>query len=877
MLAVAYYLLKVIICSGILYGYYRLALHNKVFHAWNRFYLLSAVAISLLLPLVSINILHPVTEQEGSVVKLLNVVTTGDAYVHEASYDFSLTSEQLALTAYVLVSFFFLTWMLKTILDLRKLIKQHQVQKIENIHFVNTEAQGTPFSFFRYIFWNRSIDPDSETGKKIFMHELVHVHEKHSADRVFMNLVLSLFWCNPFFWLIRREMNMIHEFIADSKSVEGYDRSSFAAMILQAAYPQHSFGLTSSFFTSSIKRRLMMLTKMENKKVSYFTRVLVLPLITFVFMAFALKIQKQEAEKNQNISFNKTFNIVIDAGHGGQDKGARSAKGVYEKDIALALAKKVAALNSNPNINIILSRDNDVFNNVTEKVNFAVQQQPDLFISLHLAADSKYSNTGKGFEIYLSRNMDTAAAHRQKARLLASIVTEEIEKTYKISKEIKQRKHQAISVLDAEQINYPAILVECGYITDSKDANFIGNEGNQEKIARNILKSIERYAQAMETGKISFAEPTIEKDLIIVSATKIDVKNFFNRAGNQKNPLLVVNGKETKELPASGIFEATSPDGTLDGIFYPKNNAKAIAKYGEAARFGAIIIEEVIKPSAQTKEKTLVPAPVTFTAISDTGKITFNAVETKQQIKQQKDTIPSKVATVDITKEGTHVIVIYENGKAERITKEEAVKRKLVAQEPPVGLSFRNNNGSGSTIPDDVLLFLDGKEITKEEFGTINQNEIASMHVWKGVDAVEKFGEKGRKGVIEIETKAYYSKALGEIRIIAFRQDSRWDKTETEPQFPGGEGAWSKHISRSMNQHIDALQKDKQQGTCIVQFNIDTDGSISKVEALTMKNSKLAEVAIEAVEKGPKWIPGTKQGKQVRASHTQAVTFRFGD
>ncbi len=221
MLAVAYYVLKVIICSGILYGYYRMALHNKVLYRWNRFYLLCGCQ-SLSFPLIKISIWHNPSDDDGQVIKLLNVVTTGDEMVFEASRNgaFHLTGEQGVLLVYVLVSLVFLFILVKTLFNLNKLVKQHQVQKIEQINFVIRKLQEPLFSFFRYIFWNHHIDVNSSTGKKIFLHELAHVKEKHSADRLFMNIVLIFFWCNPFFWLMRREMNMIHEFIADSKAVE---------------------------------------------------------------------------------------------------------------------------------------------------------------------------------------------------------------------------------------------------------------------------------------------------------------------------------------------------------------------------------------------------------------------------------------------------------------------------------------------------------------------------------------------------------------------------------------------------------------------------------------------------------------------------------
>jgi beta-lactamase regulating signal transducer with metallopeptidase domain len=93
---------------------------------------------------------------------------------------------------------------------------------------------------------------------------MVHVEEKHSVDKLFMQLVLIFCWCNPFFWLIRKELHAIHEFIADQKSVDQQDTAAFASMILQAAYPKHYPALVNPFFQTSIKRRIIMLTKLQN-------------------------------------------------------------------------------------------------------------------------------------------------------------------------------------------------------------------------------------------------------------------------------------------------------------------------------------------------------------------------------------------------------------------------------------------------------------------------------------------------------------------------------------------------------------------------------------------------------------------------------------
>ena len=77
MIAFTYYLLKVIICSGILYGYYLLALRNRIFHHWNRYYLLATILLSLLLPLISIPIIREAKQAPNEAVRMLEIVTTG--------------------------------------------------------------------------------------------------------------------------------------------------------------------------------------------------------------------------------------------------------------------------------------------------------------------------------------------------------------------------------------------------------------------------------------------------------------------------------------------------------------------------------------------------------------------------------------------------------------------------------------------------------------------------------------------------------------------------------------------------------------------------------------------------------------------------------
>ena len=337
MLLFAYYLLKVIICSAVLYGYYWIFLSDKIFHGYNRFYLLTTIVLSLALPLLKFNIWHKTGVIKPGMVQMLQVVTSSDEFMDEIivnSHYRHITNEQAVTWLFVMLSLVFTIIFIRTLIKIYKLKKNNPSHYFNNISIINTHDKSTPFSFLKNIFWNTEIDINSKNGERILKHELVHVQEKHSHDNLFINIILISFWCNPIFWLLRKELNLVHEFLADKNAVEDGDTAALAAMILQTTYPGHRFELTNSFFYSPIKRRLTMLKKNHQTKVSYISRLLVLPLAVFIFAAFTLKAKTIIP----SLPKDKTIKVVIDAGHGGTDGGGISPlNGTKEKDLSLNL------------------------------------------------------------------------------------------------------------------------------------------------------------------------------------------------------------------------------------------------------------------------------------------------------------------------------------------------------------------------------------------------------------------------------------------------------------------------------------------------------------------------------------------------------------
>jgi N-acetylmuramoyl-L-alanine amidase len=504
MIVFAYYLLKVFICSSILFLYYKVALQNKAFHQWNRFYLLIITLVSLVIPILEFSIERYMEATPKNSIQLVQVVTSADEYMDELileSGKATLSLEQWSGITYGLLCVILALVFIRSLLKILKIIRSHVIQVRGKIKFIETDVPGTPFSFLKYVFWNPAIDPQSETGCQILSHEIVHVQQKHTLDKLFMQCVLIFFWCNPVFWLIRKELGMVHEFIADKESVGSSGTTALAAMILHTAYPGSYHHLTNPFFKSSIKRRLSMLTKHHNPGFRYVARIMSLLVLVIVSLAFSLKTKDVVVN---SIHSKEPITVIIDAGHGyrnGTQPDGAGVDGIYEDDLALEIAKRIKEANFNKDIRILLTREDKNIVDLSKRVKLAAENGADLFISLHVAALpppadlSKVKRSG-GMEVYVS---ERNPATQQRSELLGSAVIEQLKNVYDTYPVLLKRKYAGIYVLDKNSC--PAVMIDCGFMSNKKDLEFIRNGANQEVVAQAILKAIERYAVQMNTPR----------------------------------------------------------------------------------------------------------------------------------------------------------------------------------------------------------------------------------------------------------------------------------------------------------------------------------------------------------------------------------------
>lgn len=296
------YLGKVIICSGVMFLYYKLSLKDKTFHHYNRFYLLSAMLISLLLPLVKIE--DFTIEVSNNIYKLLDTVQNFNNKNETNDY----TYFRVIFSALGLVSFYFLGRFIYGIFRIHQLKDQFQKESFDGINFYQTNLSEAPFSYFKNLFWKNSIMLNSEVGKQILKHEMVHIEQKHSFDKILMEIITSVFWFNPFFHLIKKEISLIHEYLADKKAVKQSDTKAFAQMLLASHFSGNQLPATSPFLSSNLKKRLKMLQKPKTK-FGYARRIFALPVVFSVAFAYLVNAKNQEI-KATNMEIEKAVSQI---------------------------------------------------------------------------------------------------------------------------------------------------------------------------------------------------------------------------------------------------------------------------------------------------------------------------------------------------------------------------------------------------------------------------------------------------------------------------------------------------------------------------------------------------------------------------------------
>ncbi|KQS92813.1 M56 family metallopeptidase [Chryseobacterium sp. Leaf394] len=297
------YILKLFTCSGVMFLYYQLSLKDKTFHHYNRFYLLATMLVSIFLPLLKVE--DFTIEVSDRIYLLFEQV---QSFKNQKNINNDHIYFRIIFSALGLVSLLFIAKILTGIYKIEKLKSSFRKEQIKGINFYQTNLTDAPFSYFRNLFWKDSITLDSDVGRQILKHEMVHIEQKHSIDKIFAEVITAVFWFNPFFYLIKKEISLIHEYLADNKAVEKKDTKAFAQMLLTSHFSGTVLPAASPFLNSNLKKRLQMLQK-PNTKFGYTRRILALPIVFTVAFAYLVNAKNTEIKKT-NIEIEKAVSEI---------------------------------------------------------------------------------------------------------------------------------------------------------------------------------------------------------------------------------------------------------------------------------------------------------------------------------------------------------------------------------------------------------------------------------------------------------------------------------------------------------------------------------------------------------------------------------------
>ena len=282
------YIIKVVLLTGAFYLFYLLFLKRETFFRFNRFYLVGSAIVSLVIPLLRLDL--GITDSVNLAPQFVPDYWIGEVNntIYRAGQSSSNTFNPFIFTGYVYLLITGIL-LLRSCLGFGKvlmMIRRKPGRKFGRVIIKYHDREGIPFSFFNYILIHKDISLRGEL-RGILQHELVHVKQFHTVDKIIMELLAVLLWFNPFIYYYRKSLTEVHEYLADAGAVSaGTPVLNYQQMILRWVTAASGNYLVNRLTGSLIKKRLIMITKIDSRKKIRVKPWLVLPLVGLMILSF---------------------------------------------------------------------------------------------------------------------------------------------------------------------------------------------------------------------------------------------------------------------------------------------------------------------------------------------------------------------------------------------------------------------------------------------------------------------------------------------------------------------------------------------------------------------------------------------------------------
>ncbi|WP_373723517.1 TonB family protein [Bacteroides heparinolyticus] len=313
------YILKSSVCLAAFYLFYRLLMARETFHRFNRFALLGILLLSCLLPLIEVNVKQEpeVRQTMLTLEQLLMMADAESSATVGAVEEATVTWVQMALLAYLSGILFFAFRNACSLMRLLMLLKSGSRQHVdcylpgrrEHVTLIVHNKEVAPFSWMKYIVISRK--DLEENGREILIHEFAHIRNRHSLDLLVADVCVFFQWFNPASWLMKQELQNIHEYEADEAVIEeGVDAKQYQLLLIKKAVGTRLYSMANSFNHSKLKKRITMMLKEKSSPWACLKYLYVLPVAAVAVTAFARPEVSEKVEEISAVKVNDLAAIV---------------------------------------------------------------------------------------------------------------------------------------------------------------------------------------------------------------------------------------------------------------------------------------------------------------------------------------------------------------------------------------------------------------------------------------------------------------------------------------------------------------------------------------------------------------------------------------
>ena len=308
------YILKSSVCLVLFYLFFRLLLSKETFHRFNRMALLGVLFFSLLIPCIEVTTRHQVEVQQAvlSIEQLLLMaeLEATPANVGAVQETSAISWVQVVLLVYLAGILFLVCRNIYSLICLFQLVHSGKHEKLEKgVTLVVHNQKIAPFSWMKYIVISRK--DLEENGREILIHEMAHIHHRHSVDLLVADICIFFQWFNPSAWLLKQELQNVHEYEADETVInEGVNAKEYQLLLIKKAVGTRLYSMANSFNHSKLKKRITMMLKEKSNPWARLKYLYVLPLAAIAVTAFARPEISEKVEEISAVKVNDLAEIV---------------------------------------------------------------------------------------------------------------------------------------------------------------------------------------------------------------------------------------------------------------------------------------------------------------------------------------------------------------------------------------------------------------------------------------------------------------------------------------------------------------------------------------------------------------------------------------